>query len=251
MNKKTVIFVAVLPGRTGHRSNLQWRRCSAVAGRCVLALLAAGSFIKPAQAASTSAEERDRLLSQIEPRIKAIYEKNAFATRPFNAMWLPDGSGYLTLEAPAAAAVQEIASYEAASGKRTVVVPGEKLRGPGADQPLKIRDFVRSPSGNRFLLHTDSASGKQGSDLWLYELESGTFRPVDVGAGVRFDVKAFSPDGQRLLGSRGDDLIVFDIAGGRAISLTQDGKPDTIKNELACWSPDGQWIAFVRTDDSA
>ena len=41
---------------------------------------------------------------------------------------------------------------------------------------------------------------------------------------------AFSPDEQRLLGSRGADLIVFDMASGRTIPLTKDGDPDTIEN---------------------
>ena len=251
MNKKTVIIATVPPGQAGRSYHLPWLRCCAAAGQFALALLVAGLFINSAQAASISSDERARLLSQIEPQIKAIYETKAFATRPFNATWLPDGSGYLTLETPAGAAAQEIASYEAASGKRTVMVPGDRLRMAGADQPLKIREFVRSPSGNRILLHTAGSNGKPGRDYWLYELASGTLRPVDAGGGVRFDAKAFSPNGQRLLGSRGADLIVFEIASGQVISLTQDGKPDTIHNDQACWSPDGQWIAYLRTDSSA
>ena len=114
-----------------------------------------------------------------------------------------------------------------------------------------IRGFVRSPSGNRFLLHTDSTNGEHGSDHWLYEPESGALRPVDAGPGARFDANAFSPDGQRLLGSRGADLIVFDIASGRTIPLTKDGDPDTIDNGRASWSPDGQWIAYIQVDSSA
>ena len=50
--------------------------------------------------------------------------------RSFSATWLPDGSGYLKLETPAGASGAEIASYDSASGKRTVVVASEKLARP-------------------------------------------------------------------------------------------------------------------------
>jgi len=184
-----------------------------------------------------AAETSARLLAQVAPRIKAIYEKNESAMRGFAATWLPDGSGYLKLETPPGAAGGEVASYDCASGKRTVVVGGEKLLVPATSKRLMIRNFVRSPSGDRFLLQTDAT----GSAHWLYETESGALRPLDVGEEVRFGANAFSPDGRALLGSRGADLVVYDIASGRILPLTQDGDPDTIENDHASWSPDGQW----------
>ena len=220
--------------------------------RWPLTLLVAVSFARPAQAVCTSAEETARLLAQIEPRIKAIYERNEFAVRTFTATWLPDGLGYLRLETPVGATVPEIAYYDAASGERTVVVPGEKLVVPGSSQPLRLRWFQRAPSGNRFLLRGDLADGKRRSGHWLYEPESGALRPLDDGLELAFNADAFSPDGQRLLATCGGNLIVLDIASGRTIPLTKDGDPGTIENGYrACWSPDGQWIAYIQTDSSA
>jgi len=213
--------------------------------------LAAGALAQPAQAASPAAEASAGLLAQLEPRIKAIYETKEFAMSGFAATWLPDGSGYLKLETPAGAAGAEIVRYDSASGKRTVAVASEKLLFSATSQQLRIRGFVRSPSGNRFLLHTDIAGGEGGSDQWLYEPESGALRPLVAARGARFEANAFSPDSQRLVGSRGANLIVFDSAGGRTIQLTQDGDPDTIEYGSASWSPDGKWIAYVRTDSSA
>ena len=63
-------------------------------------LLVAVLFARPAHAASTAAEASARLLAQVEPRFKAIYETNEFAMRSFHATWLPDGSAYLRLETP-------------------------------------------------------------------------------------------------------------------------------------------------------
>ena len=223
----------------------------AVALRCMLTFLVVAAFARSVPAASPVSEETNRLLAQVEPRIKAIYETNEFATRSFEATWLPDGSGYLKLETPAGAAGAEIVRYDSASGQRTVVVAGEKLLVPGSDERLMIWDFVRSPAGDRYLLHTQSTSGEHGSNHWLYEPETGALRPVEAGRGAWFGADAFSPDGKRLLGSRGADLIVFDIASGRTTRLTQDGDPGTLDNGSACWSPDGQWIAYVQYDYSA
>ena len=247
----TAALRTVLPGRSGSWFSLGPRFCRAVTFRWAVTLLVSASFARPAPAAGTSTAESARLLAQVEPRIKAIYETKELAMRAFAAAWLPDGSGYLRLETPAGASGAEIASYDAASGQRTVVVAGEKLLVPGTSERLRIRGFVRAPTGNRFLLHTEIPGGEHGSEHWLYEPELGALRPVDAGRGAGFDADAFSPDGQRLLGSRGADLIVFDLAGGRTIPLTKDGAPDTIENGRASWSPDGKWIAYVRTDSSA
>jgi dipeptidyl-peptidase-4 len=242
----------LLTGCSGNSSKREWRLRCAVAGRCALTLLLAASFARWAQAAGAPAEENARRLAQIEPRIKAIYETNEFAVRSFTATWLPDGSGYLKLETPAGASGTEIASYDCASGKRTLVVASEQLLAPPASQRLGVRGFVRSPAGDRLLLHADVADGGHGSEHWLYEPKSGALRPVDAGPKARFEANAFSPDGQRLLGSRGANLIVFDIASGQTIALTEDGDPGTIENgHGACWSPDGKWIAYVRSDSSA
>ncbi|HOC00894.1 MAG TPA: DPP IV N-terminal domain-containing protein [Verrucomicrobiota bacterium] len=213
--------------------------------------LVATSIILGPQGACPAAEASARWLAQVEPRIKAIYETGEFRMRSFHATWLPDGSGYLKLETPAGASGAEIVRYDCASGQRTLVVAGEKLLVPGSSERLRIHGFVCSPTGKRFLLHTDTAGGNDGSDRWLFEPESGDLRPVKAGDGVGFDANPFSPDERRLLGSRGADLVVFDIASGRTIPLTKDGDPDTVDNGRAAWSPDGQWIAYVQSDFSA
>ncbi len=223
----------------------------AAALRCVLALVAAVAFARSVPAASPVAKEQESLLAQVEPRIRAIYETREFATRSFEATWLPDGSGYLKLETPVGRTGAEIVRYDSACGHRTVEVASEKLLVPGSDERLLVRDFVRSPMGNCYLLHTQSTSGENGSDHWLYESETGSLKPVRAGSGAWFGGDTFSPDGKRLLGSRGADLIAVDAASGRTTRLTEDGDPETIDNSSACWSPDGQWIAYIQYDYSA
>ena len=103
MTRRTEPLCTVLPVRSGSCSNLGLRLCREVAFRWALTFLVAASFTRPTQGASPSPEDGDRLLAQIEPRIKAIYETTEFAMRSFRAIWLPDSSGYLKLETPAGA----------------------------------------------------------------------------------------------------------------------------------------------------
>jgi hypothetical protein len=52
------------------------------------AALVTASFPRLVHAASPAAEENARLLTQIEPQFKAIYESDEFAVRSFTATWL-------------------------------------------------------------------------------------------------------------------------------------------------------------------
>ena len=150
MTHRTETLDAVLTSCSGNSSHREWRLCCAVARRCALTFLAAATLAQPALAANSAAEASARLLAQVEPRIKAIYETDEFHMRSFDATWLPDGSGYLKLETPDGASAAEIARYDSASGQRTVAVAGEKLLVPGTSERLRIHGFVCSPTGKRF-----------------------------------------------------------------------------------------------------
>lgn len=217
-------------------------------GRLAVAACIALATSAPPAAASPAAATTDRLLDAVEPRIRALEETDEFRVRSFDATWLPDGSGYLKLETPPGATTAEIARYDTATNARTVLAGGATLVAPGTTERLGIHGFALSPTGRQLLLHTNRVAG---SDHWLYEPATGSLRPVHVGEGVGFGENAFSPDERRLLGSHAANLIVYDIAAGRTIPLTTDGDPGTIDNGDAVWSPDGRWIAFVRSDASA
>lgn len=219
--------------------------------RAVILLASSCYSIPASSAANTAAETNARLLAQVEPRIQAIYGKKEYAMHPFTATWLPDGSAYLKLETPTGASGAEIASYDSATGKRTVVVKSNHITTPGKGSRPVIREFVRSPSGDRFLLHTNDTSHEKNSGYWLFETKSKALTPVDAGRGARFEDNVFSPDGQSLLGTRGADLIVFDIASNKTITLTNTGDSDAIENHHAGWSPDGKWISYIQSDYTA
>jgi len=70
-------------------------------GRLVIAACVA-LLSAPPLVASPAAEATDRLLDQVEPRIRALVEDPTFRVRAFDATWLPDSTGFLRLETPEA-----------------------------------------------------------------------------------------------------------------------------------------------------
>ena len=104
--------------------------------RCTLTFLVAASFARPAQAAGTPAEENARLLAQIEPRIKAIYERDEFAIRSFHCHL---AAGWLGLS-------------EVGDARRRVRSGGRQLRLPPAANarswwPVRNSSSPAAPSG--------------------------------------------------------------------------------------------------------
>ena len=60
-----------------------------------------------------------------------------------------------------------------------------------------------------------------------------------------------SPDGRRELVAERGNLYVRDLDSDRKIPLTKSAPDGPVSNQGAVWSPDGKWIAFVQSDESA
>lgn len=76
--------------------------------------------------------------------------------------------------------------------------------------------------------------------LSLISLESGSLYSL----GVSVYSFTWSPDGQKVLYEQEHDLWVMDVETGQIENLTKT--PDHLDSN-ASWSPDGQWIAFLRS----
>ncbi len=86
---------------------------------------------------------QEDLLNKAEARFRAIYDRNEFRARPFQADWLPDSSGYTVLELAPDAKEKVRARYDVASGKRTVL--------DASPQDKCSRSDFLSPDGKRFV----------------------------------------------------------------------------------------------------
>jgi len=80
-----------------------------------------------------------------------------FQTKTYGPIRWASGSSYTILEPSASAKeAQDLVLYDAASGKRSVVVPAGRLVPPGAPAPIEIEDFAWSPAGPQVLLYTNN-----------------------------------------------------------------------------------------------
>jgi dipeptidyl-peptidase-4 len=184
------------------------------------------------------------------------------------ANWLGD-SAYTTLE-PAAgpAGGVDVVRYDAASGRRDVLVPAARLVPAGATAPLEIEDYQWSPDRTTLLIFTNSRRvWRQNTrgDYWTLDLR--TWRLHQLGgtdaAPSTLMFATFSPDGRRVAYVREHNLYVERLDNGHITQLTHDGSPTIIngtfdwvyEEELNLrngfrWSPDGTKIAYWQLDAS-
>ena len=199
-------------------------------------LLAVPAF--PALPAFPPSPASAQVPAETEARLRSIFVARDFDARSFQATWLPDGTGYATLEAPSGASAGELTRYDAASGDRTVLASLSNLTPSGASEPLSISGYQFAPDGSWIRLQTD------GDGFWMFDLATSALKQVEAGGG-----NTISPDGGRILFSRAGDLHVHDLAAGQTTRLTWT-TAESVSNGRPVWSPDGNRIAFVQSDAS-
>ncbi len=184
--------------------------------------------------------------AEAETRLRAIYEQGEFDAKSFRATWLPNGTGYTVLETISGAEERAIVRYDAASGERRVLAAPAQLVPPGAIEPLAIAGYLLSSDESWLLLQTNRGEAENRvSDFWMLDLVSGKLRRLAEGV-----FNSISPDGRGILFSHKRNLHIYDLLRDRTISLTKDGKANSVSNGGGVWSPDGKWIAFVQSDSS-
>ncbi len=202
-----------------------------------------------------------KILAEAETRLKAIYDNREFAPATFSGKWLRDSSGYLLLEKPKDGSEPELVQYDLVSGKRAMLIGGEKLVVPGTSDRIAIQEFVQSPVASQFLLHARvGTSGKTG--YWLFDSKTGDLKAITAEIPRLALENTFSPNGDRLLFGRGPDLYVFDLDTQKTTSLSktavqserENGVPGNWRPDQhlvqATWSPDGRQIAYLQSDSS-
>ncbi|MCY3612476.1 MAG: DPP IV N-terminal domain-containing protein [Gemmatimonadetes bacterium] len=176
--------------------------------------------------------------AETEARLRSIFEARDFDARTFQATWLPDGTGYTTLEAPSGTSARELIRYDVASGDRTVLATLSRLTAAASAEPLSISGYQFAPDGSWVLLQTD------GDGFWMFDVATSALKQVEAGGG-----NTISPDGDRILFTRDGDLHVHDLAAEQTTRLTWT-TAESVSNGRAVWSPDGNRIAFVQSDAS-
>ena len=197
-----------------------------------------------------------------------IFSSSEFRSETFGpARWLENGSAYTTLEPSTVnKEARDIVRYEAATGRRSVLIAAAALIPAGGSAPLTIDDYAWSKDGLKLLVFTNSKQvWRQNTrgDYWVFDIKAGKLTKLggkDAGASMLMFAK-FSPDGNRVGYVRENNLYVEDLADNRIIQLTHDGSKRIIngtfdwvyEEELDLrdgwrWSPDSRQIAYWQSD---
>ncbi len=211
----------------------------------------------------------DRTAAQQEaPRLTLdhLFAGALSAAAPDAVEWLADGNAYTALEQSATdSAAQDIVRYDAATGRRSVLVPSARLVPAGAPAPLAVEAYDWSPNGPQLLIYTNSQRvWRQNTrgDYWLVDTTSWTLRRLGPGAAPSSLMFAtFSPDGRRIAYVRENNLWVEDVAAPRTVQLTTDGSRTVVngtfdwvyEEELSLrhgfeWAPDSERLAYWQLD---
>jgi len=185
------------------------------------------------------------------------------------AMPTPDGKAVIYLRASARDATQHLYEYDLASGREKELVTPEKLLG-GADEVLSVEEKARRERARvtakgftEFQLTDDGSTVLVGLSGKLYAVSraDGSVKPIP---GEGWIAPRLSADGKSLAAVEGGDISAIDLASGTVTPLTS-GASETLRRgtadfvaaeELdrqdgAWWSPDGRFLAYEETDNSA
>ncbi len=201
--------------------------------------------------------------------LERLFGTQDFAPEPFGpARWLADGNAYTTLEpSREQPGGSDIVRYDAATGRREVLVSARRLVPPGDSLPLAVEDYDWSPDGRLLLIFTNSKRvWRQNTrgDYWVLALSGGRLKRLGgTAAPSTLMFATFSPSGDRVAYVREHNLYVESIQDGRISQLTHDGSKTVIngtfdwvyEEELSLrngfrWSPDGRRIAYWQLDAS-
>jgi dipeptidyl-peptidase-4 len=97
---------------------------------------------------------------------------------------------------------------------------------------------------------------------YLYDITTKQLMPLDEKHQPQ-SLAEYSPDGKSVSFIHGNDIFVKQVANGKVVKLTEDGKRNKIINGTTDWvyeeefsitkgydwSPDSKWIAFLRFDE--
>ena len=131
------------------------------------------------------------------------------------------------------------------------------------------RERQRTASLRGIVEYSFSSDGHQllvplGGDLYVYSLRATSDRVRRLTQTESYETDArFSPMGRYVSFVRDQDLFMYDLRGAREIALTTDGE-GLVHNGVAefiaqeemdrdtgyWWSPNEEWIAFTRVDES-
>ncbi len=180
-----------------------------------------------------------------------------------DVQWLPDGSAFTFSRTNSITGEAEIYRHNVQTGKETLILDGAKLSAAG--QKVVMSAYQTTGMQNHLLI-----TGKQrqiwrhsfAAPYFLYHIEKKILTPLAKGDPDLQNV-TLSPDGKHVAYAKNNNLFVAEVATGESTQLTFDGSENILNGvfdwvyeeefgraDAYRWSPDGQKIAFWRSDQT-
>src|SRR5215207_9611943 len=110
--------------------------------------------------------------------VERIFSGDEFQPARFGGFrWLKDGNSFAKLEpSPTTKGSMDLVRYEAATNKRDVLLPAERLIPKGETKPLAIQGYEWSADDRRVLIYTNSRKVwrlNTKGEYWVLDIEAG------------------------------------------------------------------------------
>lgn len=196
--------------------------------------------------------------------VEDIFGSKKFTTKTVKEIhWLAEGSGFTYLMSYPDSAANTIYLYNISTGEKSTALDGQSLTYNG--NLIPISGYEWSPDEKHLLI-----SGRR-KRIWRHSRESSWYiydvaeKKIVALANENPSIQnaKISPDGKSVGYMLDNNLFVADIRTAQSKALTMDGNADILNavfdwvyeeefgsEDAWRWSPDGQKIAFWKTDQS-
>jgi dipeptidyl-peptidase-4 len=195
--------------------------------------------------------------------LEDIWKHNTFRIKSvpgFNGM--KDGKRYTQIDKEGGRLT--IAVYSLDKGKKEKILFDNAVHSFEGEK-IAVEDYAFSEDENKMLLFTGGEHIYRRSVLYhvyVFDVKTGALQQLDTQKVLH---ARFSPDGGRVAFVKDNNLYYRDLASGRTVAVTNDGKWNAIINgncdwvyeeefeftRAFEWSPDGRYLAFYRFDETA
>lgn len=159
-----------------------------------------------------------------------------------------------------------VEEYSYKTGEKTRMIIDNKSLFVTDSVPLKYDSYEFGPNEKLVLLSTETEAiyrHSRKSNFYIYNLDTKNLTPLSPNGKQR--LASFSPDGSKVAFVRANNLFIVTLADMSEKQITEDGEYEHIINGTTdwvyeeefsftrafFWSPDGDYIAFYKFDESA
>lgn len=203
--------------------------------------------------------------SQQKLTLDDIWGKSAFLEKTadgFNV--LNNGLNYISLDVDNTTGFTTLSEFEMKSGKKMrVLVSGADLR--FGNRLLDISTYALNPTQDKLLLYEGRENiYRHSSKANYYVFDIATKAVISLSEKGKQMLPKFSPDGKKIAFVLENNLYIKDLSTNTEVIVTNDGKPNNIKNgwgdwvyeeefskpDYFEWNSNSQYLAYVKFDES-